>query len=55
MATVRVQTEDFDLAAELAALTAGRTDIGAVVTFTGLVRDVAGQAAVSAMTLEHRA
>ena len=53
MATVRVQTEDFDLAAELAALTAGRTDIGAVVTFTGLVRDVAGQAAVSAMTLEH--
>ena len=53
MATVRVQTEDFDLAAELAALTAGRTDIGAVVTFTGLVRDVAGQAAVTAMTLEH--
>ena len=35
---VRVQPEDFDLAAEIAALTAGRTDIGALVTFTGLVR-----------------
>jgi len=42
----RVQTVSFDLGAEAAALTAGRTDIGAVVTFTGLVRDVA-------MTLEH--
>ena len=39
MIAVRVQTEPFDLAAEAAALTAGRTDIGALVTFTGLVRD----------------
>lgn len=39
MIEVRVQPEPFDLAAEAAALTAGRTDIGALVTFTGLVRD----------------
>jgi len=37
---IRVQTQDFDIGAEIAALTSGRTDIGAVVTFTGLVRDV---------------
>lgn len=48
---VRVQTEDFDIGAEIAALTAGRADIGAVVTFTGLVRD--GDGAVREMTLEH--
>ena len=47
--TVRVQTEDFDLAAELAALSAGRDDIGAIVTFTGLVRG----GDITAMTLEH--
>ena len=41
---VRVQREDFDLGAELAALRAGRTDIGALVSFTGLVRDAAGDA-----------
>ncbi|QXQ07986.1 molybdenum cofactor biosynthesis protein MoaE [Sphingosinicellaceae bacterium] len=46
MIEVRVQVEPFDLGFEAAALTAGRTDIGAVVTFTGLVRDVA-------LTLEH--
>jgi molybdopterin synthase catalytic subunit len=49
--TVRVQREDFDLGAELAALRAGRTDIGALVSFTGLVRDAGG--AVAAMELEH--
>jgi len=48
---VRVQREDFDVGAEVAALTAGRTDMGAVVTFTGRVRADAG--AVAAMTLEH--
>jgi molybdopterin synthase catalytic subunit len=42
----RVQTEDFDINAEIAALTKGRSDIGAVVTFSGLVRDVT-------LTLEH--
>ncbi|WP_181164535.1 molybdenum cofactor biosynthesis protein MoaE [Amaricoccus solimangrovi] len=52
--SVRVQAEDFDLGAELAALRAGRTDIGALVSFTGLVRDVtAGAGAISALELEH--
>ena len=46
---VRIQTEDFDIAAELAALSAGRDDIGALVTFTGLVRG----GDIIAMTLEH--
>ncbi|MEL6279479.1 MAG: molybdenum cofactor biosynthesis protein MoaE, partial [Pseudomonadota bacterium] len=49
--SVRVQTDDFDINAEIAALTNGRADIGAVVTFTGLVRDAEGS--VSEMTLEH--
>jgi len=51
--TVRVQREDFDVGAEIAALTAGRTDIGGVATFLGLVRETAGGEPVSAMTLEH--
>jgi molybdopterin synthase catalytic subunit len=48
---VRVQREDFDLGTELAALRAGRTDIGALVSFTGLVRSDAGD--VGGMELEH--
>lgn len=48
---VRVQAEDFDLGAELAALRAGRSDIGALVSFTGLVRDAGGS--VSGLELEH--
>lgn len=51
--TVRVQREDFDTAAELDRMTAGQTQIGAVVTFTGLVRDFANPNAVQRMTLEH--
>jgi len=50
---VRVQEDDFDIGAEIAALTASRTDIGALVTFTGLARDHAGGKPVKAMTLEH--
>ena len=50
---MRVQQEDFDVGAEIAALTAGRSDIGGVATFLGLVRDVAGGEEISAMTLEH--
>ncbi|MBK1836085.1 molybdopterin synthase catalytic subunit MoaE [Azospirillum sp. YIM B02556] len=50
---IRVQAGDFDVGAEYAAFTAGRTGIGGVVMFVGLVRDIAGGAAVSAMTLEH--
>lgn len=48
--TVRVQAEAFDAAAETAALTQGRTDLGATVTFTGLVRADDG---LIALTLEH--
>ena len=47
--TVRIQREDFDIAAEIARLTQGRTDVGAVATFTGICR---GEG-VAAMTLEH--
>ena len=50
---IKVQTEDFDVAAETKALVSGNTNIGAIVTFTGVVRDVAGGEAISAMTLEH--
>ena len=50
---IRVQREDFDPGAEVAALTAGRSDIGGVVTFVGLVRDLADGKSVGAMTLEH--
>jgi molybdopterin synthase catalytic subunit len=50
---VRVQQAPFEVGAELAALSAGRTDIGGVASFTGLVRDLAGEQAITAMTLEH--
>lgn len=52
-ATIRLQSEDFDAAAEAALLTRGRTDIGAVVTFTGICRSTEAGAPVAAMTLEH--
>lgn len=51
--SVAVQTEDFDISREVAALTAGRTDIGAIVTFTGTVRGTSEGASLSSMTLEH--
>jgi molybdopterin synthase catalytic subunit len=50
---IRVQREDFDPGAEIARLTAGRTDVGGVACFVGLVRDLAGGQAIGAMTLEH--
>jgi molybdopterin synthase catalytic subunit len=50
---VRVQAEPFDPAAELAAFARGRTDVGGIATFLGLVRDEHGGERVSAMTLEH--
>ncbi len=54
---IRVQREDFDVGREIARLSAGKTDIGGVCVFVGLVRDMAaesaGDAAVGAMTLEH--
>ncbi len=52
-ATIRLQSEDFDTGAETAKLTQGRSDIGAVVTFTGICRDHEGGRGVAAMTLEH--
>ncbi|MFD2181247.1 molybdenum cofactor biosynthesis protein MoaE [Rhodoplanes azumiensis] len=51
--TVRIQREPFDAAAEAKALTAGRTDIGAVVTFTGICRGADDGRPVAALTLEH--
>jgi molybdopterin synthase catalytic subunit len=53
LATVRVQEPDFDVAAEFAALSGGRTDIGGVGCFIGVVRDTAGGRPIAAMTLEH--
>lgn len=53
MARVSIQTEDFDLSAELAALRAGDGGVGAVASFIGTVRDKSEGSAVSAMELEH--
>jgi molybdopterin synthase catalytic subunit len=50
---VRLQEADFDAAAEAAALLAGRTDIGAVVTFTGICRGTPAPDPIAAITLEH--
>jgi molybdopterin synthase catalytic subunit len=51
--TIRLQREDFDPAAEVAKLTLGRTDIGAVVTFTGVCRGAESGEPIAALTLEH--
>ncbi len=48
---VCVQADDFDIDAEIAALSSGRLDVGAVVTFTGLCRDEKGT--LAALELEH--
>jgi molybdopterin synthase catalytic subunit len=50
---IAVQTEPFDIAAELAKLRAGRTDVGGIAVFIGTVRDMSEGRGVSAMTLEH--
>jgi molybdopterin synthase catalytic subunit len=50
---IRVQTVDFDVAREIAALRAGDPRVGAVAAFIGLVRDINDAAAVSTLTLEH--
>ncbi len=49
--TVRIQAEDFDIGAEIARLSSGRADIGAVVSFSGLCRDEGGE--LAALELEH--
>src|SRR5262245_23209732 len=51
--TIRIQEADFDIAREIAALTQGRTDIGAVVSFSGICRSDEDAAKIAALTLEH--
>jgi molybdopterin synthase catalytic subunit len=51
--TIRLQSGDFDVAAETARVTRDRTDIGAVVAFIGICRSGEGDDAISALTLEH--
>jgi molybdopterin synthase catalytic subunit len=50
---VRIQTEDFDIAAEVLILRGGNAKIGAIACFIGLVRDINDDATVAEMTLEH--
>ncbi len=51
MSAVSVQAEDFSVSAEIAALTQGRVDVGAVVSFVGLCRDEGGR--LAALEIEH--
>ena len=52
-ATIRIQEADFDVAQEIARLSNGRTDVGAVVSFTGICRGTEGSEPIAALTLEH--
>ena len=51
--TIRIQEADFDIAREIAALTKGRNDIGAVVSFSGICRGSEDGETIAALTLEH--
>jgi len=51
--TIRLQREAFDIAAEVRQLTRGRTDVGAVVTFTGICRADENGEPIAALTVEH--
>jgi molybdopterin synthase catalytic subunit len=51
--TIRIQEADFDIAQEIAALTKGRIDTGAVVSFSGICRGSEGGETIAALTLEH--
>jgi len=51
--TIRIQSEPFDAAAEARKLSGGRTDVGALVTFTGICRGNEGSEPIAALTLEH--
>src|SRR6266481_1858344 len=53
LATIRIQEADFDIAQEIAALTRGRSDVGAVVTFSGICRGSENGEPIAALTLEH--
>jgi molybdopterin synthase catalytic subunit len=50
---IRIQEADFDVAREISALTKGRSDIGAVVSFSGICRGSEDGASIAALTLEH--
>ena len=52
-ATIRIQEADFDIGREIAALTQGRSDVGAVVTFSGICRGSENGEPIAALTLEH--
>src|SRR5258708_13751212 len=52
-ATIRIQEADFDTGHEIAALTKGRTDVGAVVSFSGICRGSENGEPIAALTLEH--
>jgi molybdopterin synthase catalytic subunit len=51
--TIRIQEADFDIGHEIAALTKSRTDVGAVVTFSGICRGTEKGEPIAALTLEH--
>ena len=51
--TVRVQTADFDIAAEIARLRQGDRSVGAIASFIGTVRDVNDASTITGLTLEH--
>jgi molybdopterin synthase catalytic subunit len=51
--TIRIQEEDFDIAREIEILTRARTDIGAVVSFSGICRSTEADEKIEALTLEH--
>jgi molybdopterin synthase catalytic subunit len=51
--TIRIQEADFDIGHEIAALTKSRTDVGAVVTFSGICRGSENGEPIAALTLEH--
>ena len=50
---IRIQEADFDIAREISALTRGRSDIGAVVSFSGICRGSEDGVSIAALTLEH--
>jgi molybdopterin synthase catalytic subunit len=52
-ATIRIQETDFDVAQEIAALSKGRTDVGAIVSFSGVCRGSENGEPIAALTLEH--
>lgn len=50
---IRIQQADFDIAREISALSNGRSDVGAIVSFSGICRGSEDGAPIAALTLEH--